>query len=121
MPVFDPLAVSTDLGGKVDEREHHREEGAVAVNVEVLALVPLAAEDAEHAVEVVDGALDRRADVNVDDRRAPAVGREPPAELVIVDFAHRERGHRLAVHFVVPRGFEDGKKTSSTKFELKKC
>ena len=32
--MFDPLAVSTDLGGKVDEREHHREEGAVAVGVD---------------------------------------------------------------------------------------
>ena len=104
LPVFDPLAVSTDLGGKVDEREHHREEGAVAVNVEVLALVPLAAEDAEHAVEVrrpehelgahvTFAFLDGRARVTVDGRyvsgnrdldfRAPYV---PNAQVKLGDY-----------------------------------
>jgi hypothetical protein len=47
--------------------------------------------DLQHTVEVIHGAADGRADVDVDNGRPRAVGRQPIAQLVIVNLAARQR------------------------------
>jgi hypothetical protein len=45
----------------------------VAINVVILPLVPSHTQRAQDPIQIVDGALDRRADVDVQDRRLTTV------------------------------------------------
>mmetsp|Transcript_14032 Transcript_14032/g.28852 ORF Transcript_14032/g.28852 Transcript_14032/m.28852 type:complete len:233 (+) Transcript_14032:635-1333(+) len=93
---------------EVNEGHHHCKEGAIAVDVEAFARNIEGLEDAEDAVEVVDGALDGGADVDVDDDWAVDVLLDLGGKDVVVDLSHGEGGDGLGVHAVVPGGLEDG-------------
>ncbi len=96
-----------DLGCKVDKGHHHGEEGSVAVDVKPVPGDVEVVEDAKDAIEVVDGALDGGADVDVDDDGPIAILFDLVGEDVVVDLAHGEGGDGLGVHAVVPRRLED--------------
>ena len=81
--------------GVLDKGHHHREERAVAVHVIILPLVPSHTQRAQYPVQIVNGALDRRADVDVQDRGLTSVALERGRERVVVDLAVEQRRDHL--------------------------
>mmetsp|Transcript_38084 Transcript_38084/g.89032 ORF Transcript_38084/g.89032 Transcript_38084/m.89032 type:complete len:246 (-) Transcript_38084:626-1363(-) len=96
------------LGGEVDEGHHHGKQRAVAVDVEPVARVAVGVENTQHAVEVVDGAFDGGADVDVDDGRTRTTGEHLVLEILIVHLPTVLGVDANGVHAIEPSCLEDG-------------
>mmetsp|Transcript_18301 Transcript_18301/g.56736 ORF Transcript_18301/g.56736 Transcript_18301/m.56736 type:complete len:437 (-) Transcript_18301:47-1357(-) len=86
---------------------HHAEEGAVAVDIEPILVVALLAQHGNDAVQVVHRALDRGADVDVDDCGPRNVLPQPRSQLLQVDLACCNGANLLVVHAVHARRLGD--------------
>ena len=94
------------LGGLLHERNHHAEQRAVTMDVEVALIKAAFVEDGEDLVQVVHGAPHGGSDVDVHDRWAVLVLHQLGPEVRIVHLPAFQRINLDCVHPVHPRRFE---------------